>query len=635
MKEKLKKLVGIVKAMWNKPLPGRFLTLKEAGAFGIYALGNSWIYNSLLLVVAVTQIPYFYEIPAVHGYVIYILGTLITAIFTPIIGNAMEKKRTKWGRYKPYILFSLPALALFTMLAMWIPQYDDLNSTIAYAYIACVPSIAIAVFANNMYQTMPNVITPNHQERADIMTPVGLLVGFAPTIMNIIAGPIRSAYIDRGQEYMAMRIIGIISIVLGIICIMFIIKVKERVYELEVAPDIAFADKDDGEKPQPETDAEMASESEETAASVPAAVQVTASVEAGENTEEQPVAAPPQPAAAQSAATVLPAPVKKGNALKDFFALLGNKPLLILFLALIFGSLREFYAQFRLLIIQLRFSSDVTTALDIMGLPNTIIGFASTVAMLLLPIVTRKMNRNHIIIMFTSLGMVVCAILGFVGIENIPIGTTSAVVLTILFFIACINPTYLLVPVMLGEIADYQQAKNGKRYEGYLQNYIFTIPGVFTQIAMLLAWIWQSAIGFEPAQISMDIQELHFVAESTRAIANEWFNAAFLLSAASAALMIITLLFYPLTKKKSAEITAKLQSEAANMDEMGEGNKEEFDATVAAETERLSDGETSVDEESDGGTVAEDGAEDDDRENRAVAPESDGKAETDDENGLR
>ena len=95
MKEKIKKIWGVVKAMWYKPLPGRFLTLKEAGAFGIYALGNSWIYNSLLLVVAVTQIPYFYEIPAVHGYVIYILGTLITAIFTPIIGNAMEKKRTK------------------------------------------------------------------------------------------------------------------------------------------------------------------------------------------------------------------------------------------------------------------------------------------------------------------------------------------------------------------------------------------------------------------------------------------------------------------------------------------------------------------------------------------------------------
>lgn len=579
MKEKIKKIWGVVKAMWYKPLPGRFLTLKEAGAFGIYALGNSWIYNSLLLVVAVTQIPYFYEIPAVHGYVIYILGTLITAIFTPIIGNAMEKKRTKWGRYKPYILFSLPALSLVTMLAMWIPQYDNVTSTIIYAYMACVPSIAVAVFANNMYQTMPNVITPNHQERADIMTPVGLLVGFAPTIMNIIAGPIRSAYIDKGQEYMAMRIIGLISVILGAICIMFIVKVKERVYELEVAPDIAFADNNGSGS---EESAENCVSSEVDSSTVFAEANAVASVSSSETCEDV-ESMPPVASATDATVQVIPAPVKKGNALKDFFGLLGNKPLLILFLALIFGSLKEFYAQFRLLIIQLRFSSDVTTALDIMGLPNTIIGFASTVAMLLLPIVTRKMNKNHIIIMFTSLGMVVCAILGFVGIENIPIGTTSAVVLTILFFIACINPTYLLVPVMLGEIADYQQTKNGKRYEGYLQNYIFTIPGVFTQIAMLLAWIWQSAIGFEPAQISKDIKELHFVAESTRAIANEWFNAAFLLSAASAALMIIILLFYPLTKKKSAEITAKLQSEAANMDEMGEGNKEEFEATVNAE----------------------------------------------------
>ena len=59
MKEKIRKFWGVVKAMWYKPLPGRFLTLKEAGAFGIYALGNSWIYNSVLLVVAVTQIPVF------------------------------------------------------------------------------------------------------------------------------------------------------------------------------------------------------------------------------------------------------------------------------------------------------------------------------------------------------------------------------------------------------------------------------------------------------------------------------------------------------------------------------------------------------------------------------------------------
>ena len=143
----------------------------------------------------------------------------------------MEKKRTKWGRYKPYILFSLPLLALFTMMSMWAPQYSSEIDRVIYAYCSCVPVIAISTFANNMYQTMPNVITPNTQERADIMTPIGLIVGFAPTIMNIIVGPIRSAFM--GQEYIAMRIIGAIAVVIGSLCVMFILKVKERVYELE------------------------------------------------------------------------------------------------------------------------------------------------------------------------------------------------------------------------------------------------------------------------------------------------------------------------------------------------------------------------------------------------------------------
>ena len=231
MKEKVTKLFSTVKAMWDKPLEGRFLNLKEILSFGMYSLGNSWIYNTIMLVITITYIPYFYGIDAIHGYTIYIGGSLINMFLVPLIGQAMEKKRTKWGRYKPYILFSLPLLALFTMMSMWAPQYDSEVDRIIYAYCSCVPVIAISTFANNMYQTMPNVITPNTQERADIMTPIGLIVGFAPTIMNIIVGPIRSAFM--GQEYIAMRIIGAIAVVIGSICVMFILKVKERVYELE------------------------------------------------------------------------------------------------------------------------------------------------------------------------------------------------------------------------------------------------------------------------------------------------------------------------------------------------------------------------------------------------------------------
>ena len=539
MKEKVTKLFSTVKAMWDKPLEGRFLNLKEILSFGMYSLGNSWIYNTIMLVITITYIPYFYGIDAIHGYTIYIGGSLINMFLVPLIGQAMEKKRTKWGRYKPYILFSLPLLALFTMMSMWAPQYDSEVDRIIYAYCSCVPVIAISTFANNMYQTMPNVITPNTQERADIMTPIGLIVGFAPTIMNIIVGPIRSAFM--GQEYIAMRIIGAIAVVIGSICVMFILKVKERVYELE-----------DKNRELIEAQ-EAAARAESGEGGV-----------AGEIAESETSPAEVKAAEAETAR----ADTEKLSFAESMKLLFKNKPLWILFAALVIGSLREFWMQFQPLAIQLRFAATTTEALNISGIPNTIIGFGVTVSMLLLPFCTRKLNKNWIIIVFSCLSLLSTAILGFVGFENIPQGTTSAVVLTILFFLARVNPTYLLIPVMLGDLADYQQYKTGRRLEGHIQNFIMVIPVLMSFVFMLCGWVWQQDIGFEPSKYT----DIEVVPQALQDIATEWFTAAFLLSAASILGMIIILMFYPLSKKKVEEVTAALRGASVNADEMGEGD---------------------------------------------------------------
>ena len=592
MKEKVTKLFSTVKAMWDKPLEGRFLNLKEILSFGMYSLGNSWIYNTIMLVITITYIPYFYGIDAIHGYTIYIGGSLINMFLVPLIGQAMEKKRTKWGRYKPYILFSLPLLALFTMMSMWAPQYSSEVDRVIYAYCSCVPVIAISTFANNMYQTMPNVITPNTQERADIMTPIGLIVGFAPTIMNIIVGPIRSAFM--GQEYIAMRIIGAIAVVIGSLCVMFILKVKERVYELE------------------DNNRELIE-----------AQQAAAAAESGEGGVAGEIAgAETSPAEVKAAeAETARADTEKLSFAESMKLLFKNKPLWILFAALVIGSLREFWMQFQPLAIQLRFAATTTEALNISGIPNTIIGFGVTVSMLLLPFCTRKLNKNWIIIIFSCLSLLSTAILGFVGFENIPQGTTSAVVLTILFFLARVNPTYLLIPVMLGDLADYQQYKTGRRLEGHIQNFIMVIPVLMSFVFMLCGWVWQQDIGFEPSKYT----DIEVVPQYLQDIATEWFTAAFLLSAASILGMIIILMFYPLSKKKVEEVTAALRGASVNADEMGEGDLN-FMAEMRGESDAVEivDGEGNSDDASD----ADSGAD-----IPASVPDAESASESEDESG--
>lgn len=598
MKEKVTKLFSTVKAMWDKPLEGRFLNLKEVLSFGVYSLGNSWIYNTIMLVITITYIPYFYGIDAIHGYTIYIGGSLINMFLVPLIGQAMEKKRTKWGRYKPYILFSLPLLALFTMMSMWAPQYSSKIDRVIYAYCSCVPVIAISTFANNMYQTMPNVITPNTQERADIMTPIGLIVGFAPTIMNIIVGPIRSAFM--GQEYIAMRIIGAIAVVIGSLCVMFILKVKERVYELE-----------DNNRELIEAQ-EAAARAESGEGGV-----------AGEIAESETSPAEVKAAEAETA---------RGDAEKLSFAesmklLFKNKPLWILFAALVIGSLREFWMQFQPLAIQLRFAATTTEALNISGIPNTVIGFGVTVSMLLLPFCTRKLNKNWIIIVFSCLSLLSTAILGFVGFENIPQGTTSAVVLTLLFFLARVNPTYLLIPVMLGDLADYQQYKTGRRLEGHIQNFIMVIPVLMSFVFMLCGWVWQQEIGFEPSNYT----DIEVVPQYLQDIATEWFTAAFLLSAASILGMIVILMFYPLSKKKVEEVTAALRGASVNADEMGEGALN-FMAEMRGESDAVE--VVDAEDDSDGGNVLDGGDAPDDAGDAEVTDADAGSAsESEDESG--
>lgn len=607
MKEKVAKLFSTVKAMWDKPLEGRYLNIKEILSFGLYSLGNSWIYNTIMLVVTITEIPYFYDIDAIHGYLIYIAGSLINMLLLPIVGQSMEKKRTKWGKYKPYILFSLPILALFTMMSMWVPQYNTEVDRIIYAYCSCVPVIAISTFANNMYQTMPNVITPNTQERADIMTPIGLIVGFAPTIMNVIIGPIRSAF--PTNEEVALRIVGAIAVVLGTVFVIFIVKVKERVYELNDQNRELLEAQAEGVSAE-DIEVERIVAAAEGAEAVAEEAEADLVIETGQATglaavRERFKAKAAERRARKAAEKASPDYLSFADSMKLLFK---NKALWILFAALVIGSLREFWMQFQNLIIQTRFDEIPSVAVAVGGVPKTVIGFGVTVSMLLLPLCTRKLSKNWIIILFSSLSLLSIAILGFVGFGNIPQGTTSAVVITILLFIARVNPTYLLIPVMLGDLADYQQYKTGRRLEGHIQNFIMVIPVMLSFVFMLCGWVWQQDIGFEPSAYKGNI-DIPYTADLLNT-ASEWFTAAFLLTAASILGMIIILIFYPLSKKKVEEVTVALSGASVNADEMGKGDLNfvaEMRGTAASADGTPSDGENADEDTADDGASSDDG----------------------------
>ena len=475
---------------------GRYLNLKEILCFGGTAFGVSTLVTVVSGLITATQISELFDIDVLHGPLICLVASILGLIIQPLFGKLLQNTQTKWGKYKPFILLMAPIFAAFAIAATWSPdlirnQEFDSSAKIAYAYCICTPTLIIWNLFQNTFYMMPGVITPNQQERTDIWSPIGLVIGFSPTIMNVLGNALRGYFNEQGAEYLAYRYIGFIYSILGLLFVLLLFKVKERI------------------------------------------------IATSKNSE-------------------------KVGLFQGIGMIFKNKPLLILTLALILGCMRTTIEVDAAILGKLRYAADIPSGQKIFASLTLVTGFAVTPNMILLPLMTRKLNNKTIMIIWMTCNAVGYAILGIIGVENIAQGALSAALLTILRYIALFNAIASLQPLMLSEISDYQQLKTGKRLEGFIQMFAYTLVLVFTNVGYVVIALVKRDMGYQPANYFNQIT----VSDELMKVATDYFNLALWISAISAALMAIAMIFYPLTKKQHAAIVEELKKRS--LEESGE-----------------------------------------------------------------
>lgn len=480
---------------WNVPPKGRFLNFKEILCFGSASFGVSCIVNVINLYVTVGYIPTLYDMGpfgSMHATIILIIASTLALIATPIYGKMMQKTKTKLGRYKPYILFLAPIVSLFGVLALWSPDNMTQSTRTIYAYLTCVPCLFLWNLWFNTFNLFPGVFTPNQQERTDIWSPIGLVMGFAPTLMNVIKDVCAGAFGD----IIAARVMGLVSVGVGLLCLIPFLKVKERIYITE---------------------------------------------------EED----------KKESITVM-------QGMKLIFK---NKPLMVLCLALVLGSIRTSIDMVWHIVGRVHYAPTANEGAIIFGSLSIIIGFAATPNMLLLPLFTRKFNNRTILLFWQACNVIGLGVLSIVGFQNMPVGSTSAIIITVLRFVMAFNALGSLQPLVLSELGDYQQAKTGYRLQGYIQTFGYSIPTLAANIGLLVPALVQGLIGFNPADYQIKGENMVFTPDQV-AIADRYFNIATIISLVSSILMFIALIFYTLDKKKYAKIMEELKGKSVNEEEI-------------------------------------------------------------------
>jgi GPH family glycoside/pentoside/hexuronide:cation symporter len=92
---------------------------------------------------------------------------VLDAVADPVMGSIADRTRTRWGHFRPYLLWGALPFAVAGVLTFTTPNLGS-GAKLIYAYITYTSLMFIYTAVNIPYSALMGVISPNSQERTSI-----------------------------------------------------------------------------------------------------------------------------------------------------------------------------------------------------------------------------------------------------------------------------------------------------------------------------------------------------------------------------------------------------------------------------------------------------------------------------------
>ena len=217
MIQKAKNFLGDFRTYWNIPMPGRYMTFKEIaayagggiGAYFLITMGNALIVSTNNMIVGAGI-----GISPTHMYLLYIISTIANIPLTAVRANMIDNTRNKAGKYRPYLISMGIPTVLIVLSYVYFP-YDVLynffpmqlfgfdGGYIAKCALVLVFNLLLQFFFNffnDAYTNLIHVLSPNTQERTDVLAIKSVVYSLAPSIVNIVL-PIVAQHATNNNMY--------------------------------------------------------------------------------------------------------------------------------------------------------------------------------------------------------------------------------------------------------------------------------------------------------------------------------------------------------------------------------------------------------------------------------------------------
>ncbi|MBQ8946278.1 MAG: MFS transporter [Lachnospiraceae bacterium] len=163
----------------------RSLTGKEKFAYGIGAVGKDMVY-----MLSASYILYYYQdimgVSAAAMGAILLIARVFDAFNDPIMGVVVAKTRTKWGKFRPWLMIGTVTNAVILFVMFSAPPSLDGAGLTAYAAIFYILWGVTYTMMDIPYWSMVPAFTESGKEREDLSALARSCAGVGSAIISII-----------------------------------------------------------------------------------------------------------------------------------------------------------------------------------------------------------------------------------------------------------------------------------------------------------------------------------------------------------------------------------------------------------------------------------------------------------------
>lgn len=142
------------------------LRLREKIGYSMGDAAANLVWRGALAFLAVFYTDTF-GIPALAVGVLLLIVRLSDGITDIIMGMIADRTSSRWGKFRPWVLFSAPVLGLFMILTFTTPDLSP-TAKLIWAYATYI-GLTLAYTVNNVpYSALMGVMTPSNQERTNL-----------------------------------------------------------------------------------------------------------------------------------------------------------------------------------------------------------------------------------------------------------------------------------------------------------------------------------------------------------------------------------------------------------------------------------------------------------------------------------